>query len=363
MQASLPQLLEVTPPRELSGSATAGRYQYQANYGILKLIELLESGNDFRIVFDLFDDVMVLDSATAPARVWFYQVKTKDPGHWTSSDLCKLVGAKAPRSIVSRMCDHLSRFGAAVAETCMVSNAPYRLQLLDESHTSGSHARIMGPELNSKEIDKISSAVEEDDPSADVPAWLPKLAFIRTTLGVHDQDIFVIGRLQKHFDKAYGGEGTKITPLYQTLHESIAHKTSFSEIGIDQSEVLARKSLTKDELEQLLARAAQGRHSFIEDWETIRADLESIGIKSLTQVRIKTAAVAYYRDRSAGRPDASRLAEFVGRWVLDNAPAIAKCDSITKLAAMMEAALPESFGYSNTALQAALIVEAYEAGT
>jgi hypothetical protein len=201
-------LLETVPPREHAGSQTAGRYDFQANYGILKLVELRESGKDFRIVFDLFDDIMVLDSSDSPSQVRFYQVKSKDPGNWTSANLCGKSGAKAPRSIVSRMYAHLDSFGAAVVETSMVTNAAYSLKLHDQSTTSGSHHLITGPELHPDEVAKITRAITDDISSANIPAWLPKLAFVRTTLGVHGQELVVIGKLQQHLELTDGAEGT-----------------------------------------------------------------------------------------------------------------------------------------------------------
>ena len=72
---SLNQALLTGVPREFSGSTTANRYDFQANFAILKLIELHESAGDYRIAFDYFDDVVVLDSATNPGKIYLYQVK------------------------------------------------------------------------------------------------------------------------------------------------------------------------------------------------------------------------------------------------------------------------------------------------
>jgi hypothetical protein len=46
---------------------------------ILEFLNLRESGKDFRVVFDIFDDIMVLDPAEAPTQVSFYQVKEQRP--------------------------------------------------------------------------------------------------------------------------------------------------------------------------------------------------------------------------------------------------------------------------------------------
>jgi hypothetical protein len=99
----LSALIKNVVPRERVGSQTQARYNFQANFGILKLVELREGGEDFRIIFDIFDDLMVVDSASAPTKACFYQLKSKDPGDWTIPDVCKKIGAQSPRSIISRL--------------------------------------------------------------------------------------------------------------------------------------------------------------------------------------------------------------------------------------------------------------------
>ena len=142
-EVNLVAILETARPRDIFGSQTAARYEFQANYSMLKLIELLEGKQDFRIVFDHFDDLMVLDSATTPSRVWLYQIKSKDPGEWSCTEICAKVSRKVPKSIVSKMYAHQTLFGQALQETSIVSNASYRIKLLDGTFSSGMHHCII----------------------------------------------------------------------------------------------------------------------------------------------------------------------------------------------------------------------------
>lgn len=353
-------LLNAAAPRERSGSQTVGRYGFQANIGILKLLELRETGNDFRLVFDFFDDLAVLNSSTAPTEIRLYQVKSKDPGDWTASDLCKLTGKKAPRSIVARLYSHLDMFGPAVAETAVISNAPYKVQLQSGAHSSGTHHRIEGQDLHSEEIDKITKAVTADINPSNVPAWLPKFALIRTTLGVHGQDVVITGSLLKHFEKVGSADGVQITAVYETLHASIEHKTAFSEEGLSQTEIITRKSLSKGEFDELLTRAAARRRGVLADWEIIRTDLDKASIGSRRIIQLKTYAVRYLQARQSAQPQATRLKTFLAGWITANRKGVDDCETIGSLAALLGSALPDKFGYGDVELQAALIVEAYE---
>jgi hypothetical protein len=100
-----------------------------------------------------------------------------------------------PRSYVSRLYSHLEMFGPSVAETGFISNAPYRVQLGGGARTSGERHCIGGHELHADEVTKITTAVLADFNPASVPAWLSKLVLIRTTLGVHGQELVIKGRL------------------------------------------------------------------------------------------------------------------------------------------------------------------------
>jgi hypothetical protein len=358
---SLESLIRSIRPRERAGSQTAARYDFQAHYAILKLVELREGKTDFRIVFDMFDDIMVLDSTSDPKEARFYQLKSKDPGDWTMMDLCKKIGANPPRSIVSRLYVHISNFGAAVAETGLVSNAAYLLKLKDGSTSSGGHHRIIGSQLHADEITKISSAVTNDITPADVPPWLPKLTFIRTTLGVHEQDLLVIGRLQKHIERFDQTANVNISAIYQTLHASITQKTSFFQEGIDQQDALLRKSLTTGAIDELFLRAAGRRRSFIEDWEIIRSDLDKASMGSIAQVRFKTAALLYHKERNAGRARAVQLSSYVEQWISAHQGELVNCTTLLEIATRIRSTMQDNFGYEDSEILAALIVEAYEA--
>jgi hypothetical protein len=357
----LAELIKSAAPRERAGGQTQARYDFQANYSILKIVELQESGQDFRIFFDLFDDIMVVDSATAPTEARFYQLKSKDPGDWTIPDVCRKLGAKAPRSIISRLYAHVVSFGTAVMETGLVSNAAYKMKLMDGSTTSGVHHRIAGTELHTDEIEKIAAAVNADIDPADVPSWLPKLAFIRTTLGVHGQELVVIGRLQTHLEQIDGTGTVKTSALYRTLHAAIVQRTTFSQEGIDHADLLSRKSLERKEIEELLASVSARPRGFVEDWEIILSDLESHGIGSVAQIRLKTAAITYMRDRNSDRGNAGKLSASFGDWIKNNSGTVGGCDSILQIADLAKSAITEHYGYSDLELRAAMIVEAYEA--
>ena len=90
------------PQREKSGETGYERYDYQALWGLALIFEHHGSTEDYAIAFEFHDDIVLLDSASSPTRARFYQVKTKDKGHWTLSDLYRRKPRKdAPTAIPS----------------------------------------------------------------------------------------------------------------------------------------------------------------------------------------------------------------------------------------------------------------------
>ena len=85
-------------PREKAGAHTMARHGFQVHASILKMLELHESGNDYRAVFDHFDDLMVFDKSDLPENVDFYQIKSQSEGSWSLKHMTRKQGKGSPPS-------------------------------------------------------------------------------------------------------------------------------------------------------------------------------------------------------------------------------------------------------------------------
>ena len=361
MGIDLAALLGAARPRETSGSNTVNRYGFQANIGIMNAVELREDGQEFSLVFDIYDDLIVLDSLSAPSEISLYQIKSKEPGEWSIADLCRKVGKTSPRSIVSRLFAHTAVFGSTLIETGFITNAPYSISLANGENSAPTRHRIEAREIHADELAVISKAVLADIDPADVPSWLPKLVLIRTTMGVHGQEMVVKGRLVEHFEKLGVAGGLNITGVYETLHAAVVQRIGYSQEETDQPEVFRRKSLSRSDIDELISRAAATRRTFLADWDIIHTDLAAAGIGTLEIIRCKTHAIAYRLSRETGESNAARLAKHIRVWKEANLAAIDGCATISQLIAVFKASLSDNFGYGARELNGALIVEAYEA--
>ena len=68
---SLAKRLVEHPQREIGGSLAQERFDYQALWGLALIFSNHETSEDYAIAFELHEDILLLDSAKAPASIRF----------------------------------------------------------------------------------------------------------------------------------------------------------------------------------------------------------------------------------------------------------------------------------------------------
>jgi len=145
-------------PREKAGARTGARYAFQAHVSLAKVLEIHESGVDYRAVFDHFDDLAILNGSDSPDKVEFFQIKGKQTGAWTAASLCVL-GKEIPRTTVGKMYHHTESFGSAVAACVFLTNAPFQFMLADGTKTGLDHVKIPYASVGSKDRARFAAAL------------------------------------------------------------------------------------------------------------------------------------------------------------------------------------------------------------
>jgi Cap4 dsDNA endonuclease len=126
------QLL-ATGPREVSGPRTANRFDFQKDWALCEILARhLADTNDYCVILEFHDDVLVLDSSQNPGRADFFQIKTKRGKHWTLSELLereKGDGGEGSLSYLRKL--YVNRLVVPVGEITLnfVSNASFNVPL------------------------------------------------------------------------------------------------------------------------------------------------------------------------------------------------------------------------------------------
>jgi hypothetical protein len=74
--ADLLEKLASKPQREIAGSDSASRFDYQKNWAFCEMLRRHMAGADYLVAFEFHDDVVFLTPSAAPESAEFYQVKT-----------------------------------------------------------------------------------------------------------------------------------------------------------------------------------------------------------------------------------------------------------------------------------------------
>lgn len=356
---SVLEALMTTAPREVSGAWTSAFYDLQKNVSLLLLIELHQSGNEFRMLFDHHDDILVLNHPDNPTCFATYQVKVKDDP-WLVSDVAKKRSKTVPKSIISKMYDHVHQFQAAVSSITLATNAGFSFELADGSTSGIAHSTLTASQLSAAEQAKLNSAVSRDFPAPWQP-YLERTKFLRFGLPVVNQDQQVKGRLIELFEALGGGEGVPIKALYDHLFAEVARKSRPTTATTVEG-FCKEKSIDSGQIGQLFGEAMTGKRLDVH-WQGIQAELAAAGMDVQGLIRMRKLCFNYVCARAAGKPQAVRFAALLTN-VLSTAPAILQGHpNLIAAAAALEAAIPAGAKcpYSGLPRRAGAIVHALEA--
>ena len=109
-------------PCDVPGSRSKNRFRLELLWGISRMLELMESANDFTIVFDLVCDIEVhLDNGFE-----FYQIKTHKESQpkYTAKSLVKVKEGEQG-SILGKLFV-LNTISTVPVKTVLVCNAPFK---------------------------------------------------------------------------------------------------------------------------------------------------------------------------------------------------------------------------------------------
>lgn len=350
--------LVAAKPREKAGPRTGARYAFQLHVSLAKVLELHETGVDYRAVFDHFDDLAILKDSDSPDQVDFFQIKGKQQGAWTAANLCE-AASELPRTIIGKMYHHTQIFGSAVAGCAFVTNAPFKFTLADGTKTGPDHIMIRYGNVGPKDQARFAAALEIDFPLPRSPKEDSVLLFERTDVPVTGYDLFLKGKL---VDFVENKDGVAVGALYRTLVEDIAKRANDTTECMCLSDVFAHKSLSREDFEDAFA-AAETRRGILDNWAIVDDELKEAGRPSLARIRTQTATVEYLRDRSMRVHGTGLLAAEVHNAVEQIKGDLENCDSLLGAIELVKAVVSASglSSHEPIRLEVAILVEVYEA--
>lgn len=249
-------------------AATGDRYDYQAMWGLALLFQQHGSQDDYAIVFEFHDDVVLLDSAVEPMTARFYQVKSKATnGGWTLTSLLNRAkvktesGAKEKPSYIDKMFDNIDKFGDAVLSVDFVSN-----QLCGFN----TNATFRLNECEKADFEKVIRSVQKVYPSA-TKAQIGLLGFQHTNLSLGDLGSHTKGKLQTFITENLGEVWFSPEAVYRAIVEECRRKANFSGDIVSLQQAIKDKGLTKANVQEWLDAISNNSRS--PEWSEVAPNL------------------------------------------------------------------------------------------
>ena len=275
-------------PREKGGSRASNRLDYQKNWALCKLLELHSEKEDYLLILDLHDDILVLNSSEKPNLASFYQVKTNNKGFWGLSDLIKKEKKQSngnPCSKLGKLYFNKIKFKENVKELSFVSNAYYRVKLNDKTKKSIDQRYICIAEIQSEERDKILQSISTEL-SLTKENLNDSLIFLRVCdLNLSSHTETTKGKLSDFLDEQMPKSNFKIGIIYRTLFDEIKRRTN-EELDCNSfQELLKYKAISREGFEGILKNISE---SFSQDnWADILSLLNSEGFSLSEKMILK----------------------------------------------------------------------------
>jgi hypothetical protein len=266
------------PQREKSGETGAQRYDYQALWGLCLIFSHHTTGADYAISFEFHDDIILLNSATAPSLASFYQVKTKTKGHWTLSDLASRKKRRndpnngSLPSHIGKLYSNYLMFPNDTDKLFFVSNVPCEFFEAAATECCMTDAK---PNV----LASMTSKLQAEYASATSAIVDKLLRFIRADLSLHDSSAHLKGKLVEFVSGQLGPVEFNPESVYRTIVEECRLRSKYTGTVANFTDLIQHKSITRDQVSGWLGEIEKA-HS-MPDWSTI---ISSLNVSSALQL-------------------------------------------------------------------------------
>ncbi|MBN2752068.1 MAG: DUF4297 domain-containing protein [Rhodospirillaceae bacterium] len=283
---SLAQRLIEKPQREVGGSLAQERFDYQALWGLALIFSCHEKDEDYAIAFEFHDDVVQLDSAKAPASVRFYQVKTKEKGHWTLNDLFRRPALKKgqkeedrPLSFMGKLFSNYIAFPGDTAAMSFVSNLPLEFAATSQG--------IAFKDCSSAAFAKFLKRLQSEHGAA-TEGQASLMHFVKADLSLHDASTHTKGKLNNFVVQTLGEVAYNLDGLYRAVIEDCRTRSKYTGEIKTFDDLIRYKAICRSDVEKWLTTVTAQVNP--PEWSELSADLNYDAMK---KVRLRAEWMKY----------------------------------------------------------------------
>lgn len=253
-------ILAGTKPKENAGPRAANRFSYQVNWGLKKLIELETNDEDYVMVFDYHDDIVVCNSDKQSDFMDFYQIKSKMNDNWTLALLNKApaelsddegdkvnVGkSKIPKmSMLAKLLSHTKVF-EHTRRVYFVTTSKLSKSIYKKTNDIVEFSKL---EDNSQQ--SIKKNIEKEIGKLDEESY-KKLFFIQNQMSVNSYQETMIGVLTKFLKEKFNTTATDIGVVYDNIISQLMAKNNYESEISSKDNLLLHKAISHKDFRNYL---------------------------------------------------------------------------------------------------------------
>ncbi|EOW9529670.1 dsDNA nuclease domain-containing protein [Bacillus cytotoxicus] len=284
-------------PRDISGPRSSNRFDYQKDWAILKMMELYETNENFLLVMDYYDDVVVYDSDIDPENVSFFQIKTAAK-NWTIKELTKRKeGKMGPTlSILGKMYECKMQFPNHTLSLNFISNYTYNLKLLS-GEKSVTKSRVCLAELSEETLGEVINKVIAEHKLKDNPDFIEITFFEVSELLIHNRETYLKGKLSEFIERQNPDSKYKISLVYDALFSEVKVKNNYEGEISGFDELAKRKGISRKQFQEYVEMFSENDKEQ-EMWDLSFDSLVQEGIPFSDRLKLKQAWNHYKVDKT-----------------------------------------------------------------
>lgn len=309
-------------PSEFGGQRATNRLNYQRDWTFSLLLKLHLADEDYLIVCDYHDDVLLLNGSTNPSRIDFFQIKTAQRKSWTISSLLQQdPGKDGPLpSILGKMYKHRINFSTLVGSSHLVSNQAFNVTLTEDPK-SIDRTVFTAAAIDSSEKQKIVALLKTELRMTADPIVDASLVFSVSDLSIRGHEEQVKGKLSDFLESRDAARTYPIGALYRVIADHIAKCIGHESACTNVVDLIGLKSISRSFFEKMMADCLAAADNI--DPDKLKRDYENIlreeSIPLLESRRMRKAFERFLLERlDRGKLNLQRLIDCLHTFHQDN---------------------------------------------
>ena len=264
----LKELFVNTRPRELSGSTSANRVDFQRDVSLNRLLQAELSNQDYIFIFDYHEDLVVMDCEQKPEKVSFYQIKGKKSGNWTVKSLLKSEKDQDGHPLLStlaKLYECRTKFELETTNLTFLSNARFNIKLEDKTNADARELTC-AVDLTANDKALIKAALNEQNVIEDGSELCEDIIFFEVVdVSVTDSANHLKGILAEFFQDKYG-ISPDVNAIHRLFFAEIKQRANYSSKINSFDELLEKKAISKSKFSGWLNKIASNEQTLKEKW-------------------------------------------------------------------------------------------------